>query len=195
MPRAFYDIVDQPAEEPVTVAEAKAHLRVTHALDDDAIEENIAAARRYLESQWGIAIIEQTWRAVVDEWPDDGVALRPHPVTALSAVKVWDGSAMADVADLTAYQLIEGRPARAILESGSVSPARTRQGIAVHFTAGWADAAAVPQNVKRAILLLVGHWYRNREASVSAKTGFGVSADLTRGVEDLMAPYRSPRLR
>lgn len=194
MGRPTYAIVEAPESEPLTLAEAKAHLKVRHDAEDDLITGGIVAARQYLESQWGLAIITQTWKVLLDEWPASGVLLRPYPVASLASVGVWTGSAFTDQ-DLASYQLIEGRPAWVILENGAVSPSRTRQGIKVQFVAGFGDADAVPETIKRAMLLLVAHWYRNREASISAKTGFGVSADLTRGVEDLMASFRSPRLR
>lgn len=189
-----YNLVTAPNEAPVTLAEAKEHLRVEIADDDDYITNLVDAARVYCESGWGLALITQSHRVLLDAWPTGGLKLRPYPVASVTHVKLWDGSAFATSSLST--QLITGRPALLVLADGASPPvpARTRQGIEVEFVSGFGDAADVPAAIKQAILLLVGHWYENREASVSSKTGFGVSADLTRGVEDLMAAYRSPRI-
>lgn len=54
------------------------------------------------------------------------------------------------------------------------------------MTAGYADAAAVPQGIKQAMLLLVGSWYENREATISGAT----IAEVPFAVDALIAPYR-----
>ncbi len=38
--------------------------------------------------------------------------------------------------------------------------------VTVRFVAGYANAGAVPQRIKQAMFLLIGHWYENRENSV-----------------------------
>lgn len=200
MPLPSYSLVTAPDAPPVTLDQAKEHLRIEHAaaeadIEDDYITRLVDAARVYVESGWGLALINQSHKVLLDAWPAGGIKLRPFPVASVTHLKVWNGSAFA--ASSLSTQLVEGRPALLILADGGSPPvpARTRQGIEVEFVCGFgADGDDVPASIKQAILLLVGHWYENREASVSSKTGFGVSADLTRGVEDLMAAYRSPRL-
>ena len=60
------------AVEPVTLAEAKAYLRVEHDDDDDVIAALIAGARIHVEAQTRRALITQSWRLVRDAWPADG---------------------------------------------------------------------------------------------------------------------------
>ncbi|MDX2277722.1 MAG: head-tail connector protein [Hyphomonadaceae bacterium] len=191
-----FELVTAPIEEPVTLAEAKEHCTVEHAEHDDMITRMIAAARRHIESQYGLALVTQTHKATVDAFPESGLKLRPYPVAELESVEVWTGSAFT-AQSLSTYLLVKGRPAAAYLTDGVPAPlpARTRAGVVVTFTAGFGDdSTEMPEDIKQACLLLVAHWYANREASISSKTGFGVSAELTRGVSDLLAPYRSPRL-
>lgn len=191
-----YSIETGPEVAPVSLTEAKLHLRVEHDLEDAYIGQLVDAGREYIERQWGLALVTQTHKALLDTWPAGGLKLRPHPVASLVSVKSWDGSAFSALT-LSDFQLITGRPALVVLADGVSPPvpARTRQAFEVRFTTGFGDTEeGVPSAIKQAILLLVAHWFENREASVSSKTGFGVSADLTRGVEDLMAPFRSPRI-
>jgi len=192
--RPSFKQITAPNTEPLSLAEAKAHLKVQHSGEDSLITSIIAAARTYVESGWGLALISQSWRATADWWPADGLPLRPYPVGAITAVRVWDGSSMA-TQSLSGFLLIEGRQAYAAVQDGASTPipSRSRSGIEVDFTTGWEDAAHVPEDIKQALRLLIAHWYRNRSASLTA-LGRGVSSDIIKGVSDLMAAYRSPRL-
>lgn len=187
-----YSIVTGPEIAPVSLGEAKLHLRVEHDLEDAYITQLVDAAREYVEQQWGLALIEQTHKVLLDTWPAGGVKLRPHPVASLVSVKAWNGSAFADI---TGFQLVTGRPAFVVLTDGGSAPvpSRTRQGIEITFTTGFAASEdGVPSAIKQAIMLLIGQWYENREAG--RMDGSLVSAEIALGVAHLMAPYRSPRL-
>src|SRR4029079_17469588 len=88
-------LLSGPAVEPVTLAEAKAYLRVEHDDDDDVIAALIAGARVHVEAQTRRALITQSWRIVRDFWPEGGcIAVLPAPLRELTAVRVYrlDGS-------------------------------------------------------------------------------------------------------
>ena len=53
----------------MTLAEAKAYLRVEHDDDDDVIAALIAGARVHVEAQTRRALITQSWRLIRDAWP------------------------------------------------------------------------------------------------------------------------------
>ena len=59
---------------------------------------------------------------------------------------------------------------------------RPTAGVEITYVAGYGDAASVPQRAKQAILLLVGHWYEQREAvlagSISKEIEFAVHSLL-----------------
>jgi uncharacterized phiE125 gp8 family phage protein len=78
-----------PAVEPISLAEAKAFLRVEHDDDDDVIAALIAGARLYVEGQTRRALITQSWRLVRDAWPQCGrIEVRPAPLQALDAARI-----------------------------------------------------------------------------------------------------------
>jgi uncharacterized phiE125 gp8 family phage protein len=58
--------------------------------------------------------------------------------------------------------------------------------VQITYVAGYANAAAVPQAIKQAMLLLIGHWYKHREAAGEAmqEPPFAVGA--------LLSPYVVP---
>ncbi|GGA54196.1 head-tail connector protein [Pelagibacterium lentulum] len=63
-------LVAGPVDEPISLAQAKAHLRIEDDAEDGLIESLIAAARTHLEAITGSALLRQTWRVVLDAWPD-----------------------------------------------------------------------------------------------------------------------------
>ena len=67
--------IDQPAVEPVSLAEAKSHCNVDSDIteDDAKLGIYIKAARRYAEGYCGRSFITQTWRLVLDAFPAPSV--------------------------------------------------------------------------------------------------------------------------
>ena len=62
-------LVTPPAEEPVSLADAKLHLRVDFTDDDALITSLIAAARQAAETLTGRQIVTARWKLVLDSFP------------------------------------------------------------------------------------------------------------------------------
>lgn len=158
-----------PAAEPVSLAEAKAHLRLTHGDEDGTLLRLIAAARRLVEIRTGLALIRQGWSQFRDAWPDDGVALlRPGPAIAVEEVRVYGEDDVAAVIEPAHYVVdFASRPARLVLRGSRFwpRPGRPANGIEIRFLAGFGDAGAdVPAELREAVLGLLAHAYANRGA-------------------------------
>lgn len=151
-----------PAAPPVTVNDAKAHMRVTHDGEDALIGELIDAAGRFLTEDIGVALTDQDWRLSLSDPPPGPIALSRHPVTSIIAVTVYDAEGAPTLLDGSAYRLdVRARPATLTFEPGAV-PAATN-GIEIDFRAGFgATAVEVPDTLRRAVLALVAHWYEFR---------------------------------
>ncbi len=181
-----------PSVEPVTLAEAKAHLRVTNLSEDALIGGLISAAREDVERTTGMALIDQTWRLVLDHWPQGNMAaLVRHPVKQVLSVTMFGSEGEASIVGPNDYQVDAlSRPARLHFER---EPDRLRvmNGLEIDFLAGFGEAGTdVPDLIKRAILLLVAHWYEFR-------AGFGPEdqpVSYPPGYERLLAGYRARRL-
>jgi uncharacterized phiE125 gp8 family phage protein len=159
-----YAQIAAPAAMPVTLAEAKAHLRVTSDTEDDTITALIATATQYLERDTGQALIDQQWRAWFESVPCDGVLeLMRSPVRGIVSVTVYDSAGNATVLDGSDYYVnLVARPARVRLADGVTQQMRAN-GIEVDFDAGYGETGVdVPDMLKRAILVLVAHWYEFR---------------------------------
>jgi uncharacterized phiE125 gp8 family phage protein len=182
----------EPAAEPVTLAEAKAHLRLADGSEDDLLSGLIRAARQDVERATGMALLDQHWRLVLDRWPMNGqVNLPVHPVREILSVTIYGSEGEASLLDATACEAdLVSRPARLHLVR-ALDPARAMNGIEIDFRAGFGEAGTdVPDLLKRAILLLVAHWYEFR-------AGFGPSDQPVAwpaGYERLISTYRAGRL-
>jgi uncharacterized phiE125 gp8 family phage protein len=181
-------LLNGPALEPVTLAEAKAWLRVEHDDDDAAIGALAAGARLHVEARTRRALIAQTWRLVLDRWPASGrLAIRPAPVRTLDAVRVYDGEGVAHTLDRQGFVLDVAASALTFPPFALAQPGRSAAGIEIDVTAGYGDAADdVPEPLRQAILMLVAHWYENRGVTAAG----GAVALLPANVAALIAPYR-----
>lgn len=181
-----------PGAEPVSVAEVKQHLRIDHASEDGLLEGLVRAAREEVEASTGLALIDQSWRLSIDRLPRCGeVALRRHPVRAITSVTIYGADGEASLVDPAGYiHDLEARPAR-LKFLVPLSSDKAMNGIEIDFEAGFGEAGTdVPDLIKRAILLLVAHWYEFRAVFPPEKQPVSFPA----GYERLIAPYRLRRL-
>lgn len=186
-----------PAVEPVSLAEAKAHLRVDSSAEDAFIQSLILTSRLHIEAALGLALVEQAWTWTFDAWPTEGgIAFPMRPVITVQSVKVVDAGISYASLDPARYVLDgDGNPARLLPATLPLPvPAIPAQGIEVVFTAGFgASASAVPAAIKQALLLLVAHWFENREPVVLGPRGTSATR-IPDTVSELLAPFRTARL-
>jgi uncharacterized phiE125 gp8 family phage protein len=183
-------LLTPPAAEPVTLAGAKAYLRVEHDADDDVIAGLISGARLKVEALTRRTLITQTWQLRRDSWPGDGrLMVVPAPLREIVAVRVYDSGGAPHAVDLQAFTA-DTAAAPAVIGFVPWSlpvPGRTLAGIEIDFEAGYGDAPAdVPQPLRRAIELLVAHWYEHRGLIAVGQS----VAVLPASVAAMIAPYR-----
>jgi uncharacterized phiE125 gp8 family phage protein len=184
------ELTTSPAAEPLTLAEAKAHLKVDVTDDDALISAMITAARARAEWHTGRALITQGWTLHLDVWPCDGLVEIPlPPLQSVTSVTSYarDGSALVMSPSLYTVDT-SSAPARLALKLGVVPPVDLRAIDAVHiaFTAGYGDSEAqIPSLLKEAVLELVAYLYENRGEA---------PAELPLEALALLAPYRVLKL-
>lgn len=158
-----FKVVTPVATEPVTLAEAKLHLRVDAADEDTLITGLITAAREFAEHYTGRALAPQTLEMALDKFPADGIDLDMPPVATITSVKYTDTAGVEQTVLATDYALsLYGDSRRLTLAYGKSWPS-TRDianAVRIVYVTGYTTA---PKAVKAAILLLIGHLYENRQ--------------------------------
>jgi uncharacterized phiE125 gp8 family phage protein len=175
-----------PAVEPWSVEEAKRFLRAENDDDDAVIASLIAAARSHVEAMTRCALIAQTWRFVLDQWPHDG-RIKPGrgPLRALAAARVYDSAGIA--APIDAGTFVLDKAAGVIVSSVWVLPGRASAGIEFDIEIGFGAAASdMPDVLRHAVRTLVAHWYENRSLIAIGQS----VAMMPASVSAMIASYR-----
>jgi len=173
----------------VSLAEAKAHLEYPASDRDSYINSLIAAACEMVdgpEAMTGKAIAEQTWTYAVRKVEAGEIWLPLFPVKALQSVTYYDANNVSQTINVNQFRLVANEDF-AYLEpvNGFVWPALYDRGDAVTFTLQL-GMDEVPAGIKQAVLLLIGHWFENREGVIVGVT----SKSIEMAVESLINRWR-----
>lgn len=188
-----------PAVEPVTLSEAKAHMRVTHTDEDTLITSLIVAARNYVEGLANRPLVNRTYTLKLDRFPGGYEIILPAgKVSAVSSITYVDTAGATQTLSAGAYTL-EGQrlPSSIVINPSTISAwpsTRYYAGISsvtVSYTAGYGAAAAnVPQALRQAVLMSVAYWY-----DIARETGSETAlTEVPHGVESLARMYSIPRM-
>ncbi len=193
------ELITAPAEEPVSLAEARAHLRIDddNTAFDTRIQVMIAAARQTAEHELGRKLIRQTWDFVLDAFPEDGESIRlpadlvkPH---SIGHIKYVDTSGSLQTVNSSTYDLDRhNMPGYVFPVADAPWPsdvADSANAVSVRVLCGeWEAAANVPAAIKHWILMQVGTMYEHSKDQV---VGVAVASLPNRFTDRLLDPYRS----
>jgi uncharacterized phiE125 gp8 family phage protein len=168
--------------EPFAAAAAKVHLRETLAsVDNDAyIDALIKRARQTAEARTGRTLLATTWKLLFDHGFPHAIVLEHGPILSVTSVKYIDNDGVQQTLAPSAYQAAVARmPARIVPAYGTLWPVTRCQPEAVEviYTAGYADADAIPQGIIHWMFLAVTWMYENRSLA-------GEAPDVPRGFAD-----------
>jgi uncharacterized phiE125 gp8 family phage protein len=185
-------ITTEPATEPITTATAKQHLLIASAVTahDTFIASLVTAARKYIEDRLNRSLITTEWELILDSFPYDKLCLSlpRSPIVSVDSVTYVDGSGDTQTWSSSNYVLSESRePARLSLDYSKMWPEVRFQpdAVTIAFTAGYGTADDVPQPIKQAMLLLIGHWFEHR-----SEVDSGNLKSIPMAVEALIDTYR-----
>ena len=186
---AQYKLVTAPGSEPITLSEAKAYLRVDDTTEDTLISALITAARRKFENDTLHYLLPQTWELYLNrnEITTEPISINKSDITAISSVKYYDSSNTQQTLSTSDYQTaIQGKPSCIQIITMPTIYDRL-EAMVIRFTLGYANAGAVPEDIKLAIKLLLATWYENRQTVV---TGTQVN-DIPMTYQFIMETYRN----
>ena len=183
-------LVTPPTSEPVSLVEAKLHLRVDVDDDDALIGSLIAAARQSAETLTGRQMITARWKLVLDAFPCQIILLAKCPVQSVVNIQYLDMNGMSQTMPLIDYVVDTAcEPARITPVFGKTWPSTLPQigAVTITFDAGYGAASAVPEGIKSWIKLRVGSLYAHREEMSILMRG---RIDPLPFVDGLLDPYR-----
>jgi len=174
----------------------------TNTTADPYLSTLIQTAREWVERECERALLTQTWELWLDSFPwwRAPILLSLPPIQSITSIKYYDQDltqqtwassnylvmAPAGPAAQRAQIVPNAGVSWPLLPSFALTQRRPDQ-VQVRFVTGWTAKSEVPGAIKQAMLLLIGNWYRNREAAQITRA----SADtLPYGVEQLLAPYK-----
>lgn len=181
-------LITAPSVEPITLEEARQHLRVTSTSEDALILALVTTARLHAEEISERAFVTQTWDYSLDAFPAGIFELPKAPLQSVTSVTYLDTDGASQTLDSSLYKVdAVSDPGRIAPAYGEVWPSTRDEpnAVTVRFVAGYGLAAAVPRPLKQAMLLILGHLYMNREDTVE-----GNVYALPAGSRALLSTYR-----
>ena len=187
-----------PAVEPITLADAKAHLRVTTTTttDVDSVYINglITVARKKVESYLNRKLVWQMWDIYWDRWPaGDYITLPFGNLKTVTSVKYTDSDSTQSTLSSTKYTVdIYSNEGRVVLVGGNSWPSDNlfeANPITIKFKCGFSSSRAnIPEPIKHAVKVELSGLYEQREPDI---VGVGFQWTRTRTVQQLLSDYRN----
>ncbi|MBL4869163.1 MAG: phage head-tail connector protein [Pseudomonadales bacterium] len=183
-------LVTPPASEPMLLGEVKSDLRIDDDDNDLFLEGLIVVARDFAESETNRALISQTWDLNGDCFVPEVMLPKPGLIS-VDSISYVDADRIVQVLDSSVYQV------DAVSLPGRIRPAFDQQwpttrkqmnAVTIRFTCGYGSRLQVPRGIKKAMVLLIGHYFKNREETTDKK-----QYTLPNGVSALLGPYIIPR--
>lgn len=163
------EVLVPPANEPVSLDEAKTQCRVDNTAEDSLITGWIVAARRMTEQAIGLRVVSQTLKLSLPYWPTDGlIRLGVGPVTAVNVVRYFaptTGTATVLTANTDYRTWLAYRPPVVYPAPGTYWPAGQYgriPAVEVEYAAGMPTTDPDYELARAAVMMLVTHWYENR---------------------------------
>jgi uncharacterized phiE125 gp8 family phage protein len=183
-------VITGPATEPVTLAEMRTQLGITDASDtasDPTITRRIIEARQWVEGYIRRALITQTLEIRQDCFTEC-IKLPHPPVISITSVKYIDTDGVEQTLGSSNYVLDDYPLVPYIREAYGISWPSTRDepnAVRVRYSAGYGSASDVPQLIREAIMLIVGHWMNFQPQSENGL----VLARVPYAVQDMLSQY------
>ena len=186
--RAF-KVVTAATENPITLTEAKTHLKVDTTADDTFITNLIKSATSSAQEYTNRFFIQTTIQQVGDKWEDISNLFK-SPVLSVTNIKYVDPDGTLQTLNTDIYFLDDvNKPARIGLKPNQSYPEIINRlnAVQVNYIVGLAAGPdEVDEGIRQALLLTIGNWYQNRQAVVTGT----IATELPMNAKFLLDQYK-----
>ena len=182
-------VVTAATSAPIAQSEAKAHLRVMTSDEDSYITSLITAATQAAQNYTNSYFINTTLRMNFSYFPDSEFRLYGGKINSVSNIKYYNASDVLTTWDASNYSVnLDSEPCLITYGSSSTVPntyIKTNAVVATYVSGYGPSSSDVPMSIRQAILILIGHFFENRQEVV-----FGSPKVMPKASEWLLEPYR-----
>lgn len=191
-------LVYEPTDDVVTLAEVKEHLRIDTNDHDAVLRSYLRAARQLLdgvEGWLGRALAPQTYDLKLSGFPRC-IRLPLPPLIEVISITYLDSNGDSQTLSTSVYTVVnQGYDVSYIEETINQNWPTTydvAQAVTVRYRCGYVDGGSpedviVPEPIKEAIKLMVGHWYENREQTSMSRAAM---RDIPLGADEVLSTYK-----
>ena len=181
-------IITDVVTEPLTLTEVKSHIRVEATDENSYINSLITVAREFCETVTRRALATQTLELILDNFPRGNyLELPKSPVQSVESIKYKDSSGIETSWDSNYYIAdIDKVPAIITPAYGVNYPSFVPYptgAVRIRYIAGY--TTDIPQSIKQAMLLLIGHLHEHREETTEKALSI-----MPIGIKALLTPYK-----
>lgn len=182
----YSKVTSQPSEEPFDLTEAKLFLRVDGDSEDDLITSLITAARVICENHCESSFVTQSRTLKYDWFPAcEFISLPYGPVSSVTSISYYDEAESSQTLSSSDYWVdTHSQIARIKVKNSWPATGETPGAVSIVYVCGYGAASAVPEPIKAAIKLVLGHLYEHREENNVVNL-----YEIPLGVQAILSPY------
>ena len=186
---------------PITLEEIKDHLRIERGetRDDDMLKIYRTAAVEMVENITNRKLMPQTWKLYLDDWPQNEYIeipyspLRDVATTNILYTNSTRGTTTFNLTGTSSSWALDtvSEPGRIVLDNNEDWPTDIlyqRNPIEIRFDCGYSASSNIPRSIKNAMLMIIAHFYEQREDTIVGQT----IQEVPTASKALLAPYRIP---
>lgn len=155
------NLVTAPVEYPITLEEAKEHLRVDTNDFDAEIQSKIELATQEVENATGYKLISQTWTYNLDQLYNI-IKIPYYPLTSVSSISYKDDNNATQTLSSALYVVdTKAKPGKVTQAYNQTYPTTysISNAVTITFVCGYSNATAVPERFKQAIKLYLQYYF------------------------------------
>jgi uncharacterized phiE125 gp8 family phage protein len=192
-------LITAPTADPIDRMTLNGYLRIDPGSDDAlgnaVVQSLVKAATNQAQTITRRALMAQTWEMALDCFPASAIRLPFPPLQAVESVKYIDLNGVEQTLDPAKYRVdTRSEPGQILPAYGQCWPSTLGGPNVIRFQCGYATGdkeaeeqrAAVPEEIKLAMMLMISHWHENRLPVVTGT----IATEVPQSAEYLLWPSR-----